>query len=140
MSKGSSERAHGTKKAGKDKNIRALSAGRTGGAGCNSTVLDIDWYVHYWQLGLAGVARCTDTLVTGQVQREKLRRTSLGFGLEIIITRATPPAHRAQTVFSSFSIASHSVSGSVRGLPRAPTNAYTVVIGSEAEQRRFNAG
>lgn len=27
-----------------------------------------------------------------------------------------------------------------RGLPRPPTNAYTVVIGSEAEQRRFNAG
>lgn len=25
------------------------------------------------------------------------------------------------------------------GLPRPPTNAYTVVIGSEAEQRRFNA-
>lgn len=29
---------------------------------------------------------------------------------------------------------------SSRGLPRPPTNAYTVVIGSEAEQRRFNAG
>lgn len=35
----------------------------------------LDWYVHYWQLRRAGVRRCTDTLVTGQVQRERLRTT-----------------------------------------------------------------
>lgn len=84
------------RRAKKDKKYSGSLRG-TDRRSCDSTVLCCTQVGTYTcsELRRAGVGRCTNTLVTGQGQRE-LERTIPGFGLEIIITRATPLAHRAR--------------------------------------------
>jgi hypothetical protein len=145
--KGSSERAHGTKRAKGTKRYSGTLRG-TDRRSCNSAVLLADRRTHGFgtytccKLGRAGVGQCTDTLVKGQVQRE-LETTDPGFGLEIIITRATPPAHHAHHAHDCLDLVLDCFTCCLCVVqwprPALPSTLTPSLASSKAEQRRFNA-
>lgn len=144
-SRGSSERAHGTRRARKYKKhsgtLRGMADWRTGGA-CDGAVLLLVDRDGTYTMGSLDVQGCDDVPILWLPAKSNER--SYEQRSQVWARNYNNKGHSSRASCATVPIlvldCFTSCLCSSRGLPRPPTNAYTVVIGSEAEQRRFNAG